>query len=107
MIPGSGNNQISLEAPEKAGKSSDPPGNLRKVMKHGSSIPAENVLFFSDDLRTCPAETNGKLAESHRKNKKKSGLKIASIFHRFPMFSCKNRPVLLDLEIRIKIAEFY
>ena len=71
MIPGSGNNQISLEAPEKAGKSSDPPGNLRKVMKHGSSIPAENVLVFSDDLRTCPAETNGKLAESHRKNQKK------------------------------------
>jgi hypothetical protein len=40
-------------------------------MKHGSSIPAENFLVFSDDLWTFPAETNGKLAESQRKKSKK------------------------------------
>ncbi len=64
----------------------------------------ENFRIFSGDLRAFPAGKNGKLVGSLRK---KSGDFPTGIllpcFHWFPVFSCWNRPVLLDLGYTYKI----
>ncbi len=84
-------------------------GSCRKTPKicgTGSSIPAENC---SDFFRSIPVNFLCVLTGTGRKSSKKvqkiSGRNTASMFQRFPVFSGRNRPVLIDLGMKYKLSK--
>ncbi len=78
-------------------------GSCRKapeIARSGSSIPTGNLLDFFRwipvNFLCFPAGTGRKSSEKIRKI---SGGNTASTFQRFPVLSCRNRPVIFDLGI--------
>jgi hypothetical protein len=65
MIPVTENNwNFTVTNRKEAEKSWDPAGNVRKMMRNGSSIPTGKFSDFSGDLRAFSAGKNGKLARN-------------------------------------------
>ncbi len=72
--------------------------NLWEIMKNGSSIPTWKILDFSGDLWVFPGGKNRNWARGQWEKTGDFPAKILlSCFYWFPMFSCWNRSVLLDL----------
>ncbi len=69
-----------------------------EIAGSGSSIPTGNLLDFFRwipvNFLCFPAGTGRKSSEKIRKF---SGGNTASTFQRFPVLSCRNRPVIFDL----------
>jgi len=78
-------------------------GSCRKATEiagSGSSIPTGNFLDFSRWIPVnFPCFQAGTGRKSSEKTRKISGGITASTFQRFPMLSCRNRPVIFDLGI--------
>jgi hypothetical protein len=95
MITATGSRRILHE------RSGNVAGSCRKapeIAGSGSSIPTGNLLDFFRwipvDFLCFPAGTGRKSSEKIRKF---SGGNTASTFQRFPVLSCRNRPVIFDL----------
>ncbi len=108
MIPVTENNwNFTVTNRKEAEKSWDPAGNVRKMMRNGSSIPTGKFSDFSGDLRAFSAGKNGKLARNQWKKSEDfpAGILLpcSADFQGFP--ACRNRPVLLDLGLKKKPYE--
>jgi len=83
---------------ERSGKVTGSCRKATEIAGSGSSIPTGN---FSDFFQWIPVNFPCFPAGTGRKSSEKirefSGGNIASMFQRFPMLSCRNRPVIFDL----------
>ncbi len=83
---------------ERSGKVTGSCRKAREIAGSGSGIPTGNLLGFfrwiPANFLCFPAGTSRKSSEKIRKF---SGGNTASTFQRFPVLSCRNRPVIFDL----------